>query len=191
MRACGASSRRSSMWMSPCTWPLMMAWGTRMSPCTWPDSLKVNTASGPSPSTAPSMRPSRCSAPLKRRSPWITVPRAIRLVSWEVLLLVRSVLCLRLSMGIPWFGESAADGIGPGDRAADRIVARGLRADVHAIGAEIRRQHDGGVQFLEILEAKRQAILLRGVAERGPVQSHHLVGAQAFDADRGGAAGVV
>src|SRR5574337_1625755 len=185
MCACGASSSRTLTLTSPVTWPLITACGTWISPCTWPCSLSVNTASSPSPSTLPSMRPSRCKAPLKRRSPRITVPRAIRLVSLLWLRSLRS-LRLRLSIAVPFgVGDVSAQCGAPCDGAVDRLAAGGLKADAQSRRAEIRRQHDGAVQLLEIGEAERQAILLRGVAQRSPVQPGHLVAAQAFHADQG------
>ena len=47
------------------------------------------------------------------------------------------------------------------------------------------------MQLLEIGEAERQAVLLCGIAQRGPVQPRHLVAAQAFHADQGVAGNLV
>ena len=74
--------------------------------------------------------------------------------------------------------------VAPRDRSGHRFVTRGLNADAQPGRTEIRRQHDGAVQLLKIHEVKRQAVLLRGIAERRPVQLYHLVAAQAFHADQ-------
>src|SRR6185437_15106835 len=177
MRASGASSSRTLMYTSPVMCPLITACGTRTSPSTSPCSLRVNMASSPSASTVPSMRPSRCKAPLKRKSPRITVPRAIRLVS--ELPRLRS-LRLRLSIAISLGGSDVAAQRGaPGNGATDRFARCRLDVDAQSRRPEIGGQHDGALQLLEIGEAERQAVLLRAVAQRRPVERDHLVLAQA------------
>src|SRR6185312_2192643 len=183
MRAIGASSSRTLMYTSPVMCPLITACGTRTSPSTSPCSLRVNMASSPSASTVPSMRPSRCKAPLKRKSPRITVPRAIRLVS--ELPRLRS-LRLRLSISVSLGGgDVAGQGGAPRHGAAEGLAAGRIDADAQPCRPEIRGQHDRALQLLEIGEAERQAVLLRAVAQRRPVQRHDLVLAHALHADRG------
>src|SRR5699024_3593171 len=106
--------------------------------------------------TAPSMLPSRCSAPTNSTSPRIVVPRAIRLVSpdgpwWRDSPDLRGLL---LNMIVLHFLECVA----PIHLPDGGFVLRRIGLDTDAIGGETFGQHQRAVHLLEIAKLEVEAV---------------------------------